>query len=223
MVLRRGLRLTLNGMVVGLVGALALTRLMSGLLYGVRPADPITLGSVVLLLGGVALLACYIPGTPCYGHRSGDCSALRVSTLRHRRARFGGTAARWSGFAGVLHPGAPRHGHRSGDCSALRVSALRHRRARFGGTAARAGWRYWRATSRRAAPRPSIRRLPFAASEYASSSGCSVRWYCCSVGGAAGVLHPGTPRCGHRSGDCPALRLSTIVANATVYGAGPTW
>jgi len=61
MVLRRGLKLTLNGMAVGLVAAFALTRLMSGMLYGVRPADPITLVSVVLLLGGVSLLACYIP------------------------------------------------------------------------------------------------------------------------------------------------------------------
>ncbi len=34
---------------------------MAGLLYGVRPADPATLAAVTLLLGGIALLACYIP------------------------------------------------------------------------------------------------------------------------------------------------------------------
>jgi putative ABC transport system permease protein len=34
---------------------------MAGLLYGVRPADPVTLAAVTLLLGGIALLACYIP------------------------------------------------------------------------------------------------------------------------------------------------------------------
>jgi putative ABC transport system permease protein len=45
----------------GLVAALALTRFMAGLLYGVRPADPATLAAVALLLGAIALLACYIP------------------------------------------------------------------------------------------------------------------------------------------------------------------
>jgi ABC-type antimicrobial peptide transport system permease subunit len=45
----------------GLVAAVALTRLMAGLLYGVRPADPATLGAVALLLAGIAMLACYIP------------------------------------------------------------------------------------------------------------------------------------------------------------------
>jgi hypothetical protein len=49
------------GMAGGLVAALALTRFMAGLLYGVRPADPATLAAVTLLLGGVALLACCIP------------------------------------------------------------------------------------------------------------------------------------------------------------------
>ena len=34
---------------------------MAALLYGVRPADPVTLAAVTLLLGGIALLACYIP------------------------------------------------------------------------------------------------------------------------------------------------------------------
>jgi ABC-type antimicrobial peptide transport system permease subunit len=48
-------------MAAGLVAALALTRLMAGLLYGVRPADPPTLVAVALLLGAIALLACYIP------------------------------------------------------------------------------------------------------------------------------------------------------------------
>ena len=44
-----------------MIAALVLTRFLSGLLYGVRPADPATLGCVALLLGGVALLASYIP------------------------------------------------------------------------------------------------------------------------------------------------------------------
>jgi putative ABC transport system permease protein len=49
------------GMAAGLIVALALTRFMAALLYGVRPADPVTLVAVTLLLGGIALLACYIP------------------------------------------------------------------------------------------------------------------------------------------------------------------
>jgi predicted permease len=61
LVLRQGMKLAAIGMAAGLVAALALTRLMAGLLYGVRPADPATLAAVTLLLGGIALLACYIP------------------------------------------------------------------------------------------------------------------------------------------------------------------
>jgi predicted permease len=61
LVLRQGMRLTAIGLAGGLVAAFALTRFMAGLLYGVRPADPATLLAVTLLLGGIALLACYIP------------------------------------------------------------------------------------------------------------------------------------------------------------------
>jgi predicted permease len=61
LVLRQGMRLAVIGLAGGLVAALALTRFMAALLYGVRPADLATLASVTLLLGGIALLACYIP------------------------------------------------------------------------------------------------------------------------------------------------------------------
>lgn len=61
LVLRQGMRMAMIGMAAGLVAALALTRFMATLLYGVRPADPATLAAVTLLLGGIALLACYIP------------------------------------------------------------------------------------------------------------------------------------------------------------------
>src|SRR5271157_4268517 len=61
LVLRQGMRLAGIGLAGGLVAAVALTRFMAGLLYGVRPADPATLAAVTLLLGGIALLACYIP------------------------------------------------------------------------------------------------------------------------------------------------------------------
>jgi predicted permease len=61
LVVGEGMVLAAIGTVVGLTAALGLTRLMASLLYGVRPADPTTLAAVSLLLGGIALLACYIP------------------------------------------------------------------------------------------------------------------------------------------------------------------
>ncbi|MGA2150104.1 MAG: ABC transporter permease [Bryobacteraceae bacterium] len=61
LVLRQGMKLAAIGMAAGLAAALALTRFMANLLYGVRPADPLTLLAVTLLLGAIALLACYIP------------------------------------------------------------------------------------------------------------------------------------------------------------------
>jgi putative ABC transport system permease protein len=61
LVLVRGLILALIGLVIGLSGALALTRYISTILYNIPPRDPVTLASVAALLAGVALLACYIP------------------------------------------------------------------------------------------------------------------------------------------------------------------
>ncbi|MGH9824030.1 MAG: FtsX-like permease family protein, partial [Blastocatellia bacterium] len=52
---------TLIGLVAGLGGAFALTRLMSSLLFSVTPTDGLTFGGVSLLLALVALLACYVP------------------------------------------------------------------------------------------------------------------------------------------------------------------
>jgi predicted permease len=61
MILRQGLGLAIAGAAVGLVCALIVSHLMAGLLYGVRPTDPVTFAGVAVLLLGVALLACYIP------------------------------------------------------------------------------------------------------------------------------------------------------------------
>ena len=61
MVLRQGLGLAIAGAAVGLGCALIVSHLMAGLLYGVRPTDPLTFAGVAVLLIGVALLACYIP------------------------------------------------------------------------------------------------------------------------------------------------------------------
>jgi len=61
MVIGQGFRLTLLGTVMGIAGAIALTRFLSTLLYAVKPTDPLTFVAVSLLLTAVALLACYIP------------------------------------------------------------------------------------------------------------------------------------------------------------------
>jgi len=61
LVVRNGMRMTFAGLSLGIVAALGLTRLLVGLLFGVKPTDAFTFASVVTLLCGVALLACYIP------------------------------------------------------------------------------------------------------------------------------------------------------------------
>jgi ABC-type antimicrobial peptide transport system permease subunit len=61
LILTQGLKLALIGVVIGLGAAIALTRWMESLLFGVRPTDPITFGAIAGVLLSVALLACYIP------------------------------------------------------------------------------------------------------------------------------------------------------------------
>jgi predicted permease len=61
LILRQGLLLTAIGIAIGLAGALALTRVMSGLLFGVGSTDPSTFAGIVLLLALVSLIACYLP------------------------------------------------------------------------------------------------------------------------------------------------------------------
>jgi predicted permease len=61
LVLTGGISLTAIGVGIEIGGALALTRFLSSLLYGVKPTDPLTFIAVCLILIAVALLACYIP------------------------------------------------------------------------------------------------------------------------------------------------------------------
>jgi putative ABC transport system permease protein len=57
----QGMKLTLIGVAIGIIGAIAVTRLMRSLLFAVAPTDVITFGISAIVLIGVALLACFIP------------------------------------------------------------------------------------------------------------------------------------------------------------------
>jgi len=61
LILDRGVRLTLVGLAIGTGGAIALTRLMATLLFGVGARDPLTMVSVGVILAGVAIIASYVP------------------------------------------------------------------------------------------------------------------------------------------------------------------
>jgi putative ABC transport system permease protein len=61
LVLRQGISIAAIGIVVGVAGALALSRLTQSLLFGVDPADPATFGAVIIVIAVVATAACLIP------------------------------------------------------------------------------------------------------------------------------------------------------------------
>ncbi len=61
LVLNHGIKLTLMGLALGIVGSFALRHTLSSLVYGVSTTDPLIYLSVLLLMFAVALLACYLP------------------------------------------------------------------------------------------------------------------------------------------------------------------
>ena len=61
LILKQGMRLTGIGIVLGLALSFVATRVLAGLLYGIKPGDPLTFASVSLFLGVVAFVSCYVP------------------------------------------------------------------------------------------------------------------------------------------------------------------
>ncbi len=61
LIVGQGMRPILIGIVIGLAGAVAFSRFVASLLFGVKPVDPLTYGTVALLVAFAALLACYVP------------------------------------------------------------------------------------------------------------------------------------------------------------------
>src|SRR5205085_11796658 len=61
LIIGQGLRLTAAGLAVGLLCAFALTRVLTSLLYEVKPTDPLTFTAGALALAAVAIVACYLP------------------------------------------------------------------------------------------------------------------------------------------------------------------
>jgi putative ABC transport system permease protein len=61
MIVGQGMRLAIIGLAIGMAGSFALTRVMSSLLFGITARDPVTFAAVPLVLGAVALVACYLP------------------------------------------------------------------------------------------------------------------------------------------------------------------
>jgi ABC-type antimicrobial peptide transport system permease subunit len=71
MVLRQSIGIVAVGLVIGLAAAFAGTRAVANLIVGIKPTDPLTFVTVVLILSAIALFACWIPA-----HR-----ATRISPL----------------------------------------------------------------------------------------------------------------------------------------------
>jgi ABC-type antimicrobial peptide transport system permease subunit len=75
LVLQHGLRLALAGIILGLLGAMFLTRFLRSLLFGVAPTDPLTFAAVPIFLVSAALLASFLPA----------CRAIKVDPMQALR------------------------------------------------------------------------------------------------------------------------------------------
>ena len=92
LVVGRGFKLTVVGVVIGIGAAVPLARFLASLPIGVKPADPLTYFVVSLILTSVALIASYIPGAPGNEGRSHRGASLRVRSDPPRRDERRGSA-----------------------------------------------------------------------------------------------------------------------------------
>jgi ABC-type antimicrobial peptide transport system permease subunit len=76
LIMRGGLTFTIAGCIAGLAGALALTRFLRALLFGVRPADPVSFALVTIVMIAIAAAACWLPARRAM--RVDPAAALRV-------------------------------------------------------------------------------------------------------------------------------------------------
>jgi putative ABC transport system permease protein len=76
LVLTRALAIVSTGSIIGLAGAVAVTRVLQAFLFGITPTDPIVFASVTLLLMAVGLMAAWLPATRAT--RIDPCAALRA-------------------------------------------------------------------------------------------------------------------------------------------------
>jgi ABC-type antimicrobial peptide transport system permease subunit len=76
MLVRQGLAVALAGLAIGIAAALAATRLLAGVLYGITPHDPLTFGGVAALFVAAAAAAGYFPGRRAT--RGNPLAALRI-------------------------------------------------------------------------------------------------------------------------------------------------
>ena len=88
LVLREGLTLVAAGLALGLIGALAMQRAVSGEIYGVQPLDPTVLAVVIVTLATISLIACALPRSPRPpsgpGHRPHRIVSTAAPVARHR-------------------------------------------------------------------------------------------------------------------------------------------
>ena len=82
LMIRQGMTPVAVGLAAGVAAALVLGRAIRGLLFGIQPADPLTISAVIVVLLLVGALACIIPARRAAGRRCGGGAAVRIGT-RH--------------------------------------------------------------------------------------------------------------------------------------------
>jgi putative ABC transport system permease protein len=71
--LREGMLLAIGGILIGTIGAIAISRVLTTMLFRISPTDPVTIGCVAFMLSLIALLACYFPA-----HRASKIDPVRA-------------------------------------------------------------------------------------------------------------------------------------------------